>query len=185
MSIELKLDYISPNFGKKNKKGEYDIRTDIQKYILYVDNIPVVNISLEYERFNNKISNYSCCYISYDNMYFNKDDKYLNKGYTTKALQLVTNMILNKGNVPRITLSILPSNLPSIKVANKVGYIYINNNDYSIYHPNAIKMYEEGLEYLKEDDEDIYELQIKRNLMFIQKYLSSKQNKEEKLTMHS
>ena len=65
---ELKLDYISPNFGKPNNRGEYDIRSDYKRYALYVDNIPVVNINIEYERFNSKQPNYSCCYISYDNM---------------------------------------------------------------------------------------------------------------------
>ena len=184
---ELKLDYICPNFGKKNSRGEYDIRTDMKKYILYVDNIPVVNINIEYERFNSKQPNYSCCYISYDNMYFNKkESKYNNKGYTTQGVQQIIEMLLSSGITPKISLNILPNNLPSKRIAEKLGFIYMNNDEYSIFHPNAIKMYEEGLEYLKEDDEEIYELQMKKNLMFIQKYLSSKkENKEETITMHS
>ena len=178
MNIELKLDYISPNFGKKNNRGEYDIRSDYKKYILYVNNIPVVDISIEYERFTSTSPNYACCYISYNNKFFNKDDNYTNKGYTTKALQLVTEMLLKEGNVPRISLDILPDNEPSKKVASKVGYIFINNNNYSIYHPNAIKMYEEGLSYLKEDDYDIYELQMERALMFYKKYIETKQEQQ-------
>ncbi len=173
MNIELKLDYVSPNFGNPNKKGEYGIRTDYKRYVLYVDNIPVVNISLEYERFSSNNPNYACCYISYNNMFYKQDDKYTNKGYTTKALQLVTDMLLQEGNVPRISLDILPENEPSKKVASKVGYIFINNNNYSIYHPNAIKMYEEGLSYLKDDDYDIYEMQMQSFLMQYKKYISS------------
>ena len=174
--ITLKEVYTSPNFGKPNSRGEYEIRSDCKSFVLLVDDVEVVNISLEYERFESTKPNYSCVYITYNNKYFNKESKYNNKGYTTIALQQVTEMLLKSGKVPRISLDILPDNLPSKRIATKVGYTYMNNNTYSIFHPDALKMYEEGLEYLKKEDPEIYELQMRKYMLFYKKYIASLQS---------
>ena len=174
MKIELSLTYINNNFGKPNRHGEWGLRSDQKKYTLYIDKVPVINISIEYERFDTSKPNYSCAYILYDNLFFSENNsKYNNKGYATIALENITEALLREGNVPRISLNILPNNKASQKVAEKVGFIHIRNDEYSIFNPHAIKMYEEGLSYLKGYDDEIYNLQLKKFIQDFKKYIDS------------
>lgn len=180
-NIELELSYINKTFGKPTPRGEWPIRGDVKKYSLLVDKIPVIDIEVEYQRFNEKNPNYSCAFISYYNNFFNNPSSpYNNKGYATMALNLVTEMLL-KENIPRLTLSILDDNERSKSVARKGNYQLIENDNYSVFHPNAIKLYEEGLKELKEEDEEIYFLQMERFLRQYQKYvISLQENKNTK-----
>ena len=107
---------------------------------------------------------------------YQKDNyKYLNKGYTKLALSMITERLISEGNIPRINLNILPSNEISKHIALSSGYVPMINNDYSIFLPNAIEQYIEGLSYLKDIDEDIYELQLEKYQLFYEKYISYKQ----------
>ncbi len=181
--IDLRLDYISKNFGQPNHRGEWPIRGDVKKYCLYVDEIPVIDIELEYQRFDNKMPNYSCVYISYYNNFFRtQNPTYNNQGYATTALKMVTELLL-KERIPRIVLDIIEDNERSKRVAAKAGYQKIKHNEYSVFNPDAIKMYEEGLKYLKDEDEELYYMQMDRNLYLFQKYIATlKENREEILT---
>ena len=173
--IELIEDYVSINFGKPIN-NEWGIRTDHKRYVLLVDKVPVVEISVEYERFDKSKPNYSCAHISYNNLFYAKDNKeYLNKGYTKLALSMITERLISEGNIPRINLNILPSNEISKHIALSSGYVPMINNDYSIFLPDAIEQYIEGLSYLKDIDEDIYELQLEKYQLFYEKYISYKQ----------
>lgn len=177
---ELRLKYKSEGFGKPFPDGTYGIRNDLKTYELLVDEVPVISLSLEYERFSSKKPNYAAVFISYDNNYFlSKNTEYLNKGYATLALDTITESLLREGDVPRITLNIAKDNLASQRVAEKVGYKYIKNDEYSVYHPNAIKMIEEGLSYLKDTDMEIYDLQMHSALVQYRRYVEACLPKEE------
>lgn len=178
MGEELILDYTSPNFGKKNIYGKWPIMSDIKKYVFYVDKVPVININVEYERFDESIPNYSCAHVLYDNIFFyDKDSPYNNKGYATTALIEITKMLLAEGNVPRIVLNIVPSNVKSKRVSEKAGFSYIVNDEYSVFHPDALIMYQEGLQPLKKEDEELYEMQIEKYEKYIAKAQESMNNK--------
>ena len=178
-NTELKLVYQNEDFGRPNIDGNYSIRKDMKTYEFLVDNVPVINITVEYERFQEHDPRYAAAYISYNNHFIGKKDSdYLNKGYAKEALRLVTNLILQEGLVPEITVQITDDNIRSQKVARHVGYVKTKNEDYSIYHPNALKMIEEGLEFLKEEDEDLYEMQMKSHLDPLKKYIETKKEQE-------
>ena len=170
--IELEKKYQNEDFGKPFSDGTYGISHDIQTYELLVDGIPVVNLNVEYERYSSQKPYYACAHISYDNRFFlSKNPNYVNRGYTTMALEAITEMLLKENKVPRITLDINKDNIASLRVAEKAGFKYIKNNEYSIYSPNAIKMIEDGLEYLKDIDLEIYDMQMYSNLSSYRKYL--------------
>ena len=172
--LELRLKYKNPSFGKPNKDGSYGIRNDMKTYELFVDEVPVITLNVEYERFSSTQPNYSCVYISYDNNFYLADNtEYLNKGYATDALIAITESLLAENIAPKISLNINEDNYSSLRVAEKAGYKFIRNNEYSIFNLNAIKMYEEGLEYLKEEDKDIYELQMESALNSFKKYVEA------------
>ena len=184
-NIDLRLDYLSDNFGKPNHRGEWPIRGDVKKYCLYVDEIPVIDIELEYQRFDSSSPNYSCVYISYYNNFFRtKNPNYNNQGYATIALKLVTEILLNE-RVPRLVLDILDDNERSKRVAAKAGYQRIKFNEYSVFNPAAIEMYEEGLKPLKEEDEELYYMQMDRNLYLFQKYTACLKASQEKVLSHA
>lgn len=177
-NTELKLVYQNDLFGKKNQYGKYGIRSDIKSYELLIDNQPVISIVVEYERFNENEPNYSAAYVSYNNLYFHKQSEFNNKGYATIALKEITEILLKEGLVPVITLQITADNERSIKVAKKAGYLETKPEEYSVYHKDAIKMFEEGLSYLKDEDEDLYDMQLKARLDLLKKYISQKKEKE-------
>jgi ribosomal-protein-alanine N-acetyltransferase len=52
------------------------------------------------------------------------DRAYANRGFTTKAVQLVTDFGFNTLKLHRIEINIRPENLPSIRVAEKAGYLF-------------------------------------------------------------
>ena len=52
------------------------------------------------------------------------DRAYANRGFTTKAVQLVTDFGFNALKLHRIEINIRPENLPSIRVAEKAGYLF-------------------------------------------------------------
>ena len=159
--LELRLKYKNEDFGKPYSDSSYGIRNDIKTYELFVDGTPVINIGVEYERFSTQAPNYACAHVTYDNyFYLGNNPEYLNKGYASIALEQITEELLKENQVPKISLSINKDNLPSLRVAEKTGYKYIKTNEYSIYNPNAIKMVEEGLKYLKEIDAEIYDMQM-------------------------
>ena len=181
---ELNLKYVNEGFGKPNADGTYGIRNDIKTYELLVDGVPVVNVTVEFERFSSQQPDYACAYISYDNNFFlDKNSEYLNKGYATIALDTITESLLREGIVPKISLDINKDNEASLRVAEKVGYKYIKNNEYSVYNTNAIKMIEDGLEYLKKVDPEIYDMQMYSNLVSFRRYVEQcvpKEKEEEK-----
>ncbi len=180
---ELKLTYQNEDFGKPNKDGTWSIRNDIKTYTLIENDVEIVDITIEYERFSNKQPDYACAHVSYSNHFFNTNHpKYENKGYASIALETITEFLLRDGKVPKISLDINPNNLASKRVAEKNGYIYVMNNEYSIYHPNALKMIEHGLEYLKKEDEDLYNTQLNFNIKRMKIYLENciKQSEKDK-----
>lgn len=178
--LELNLKYKNDDFGKKGKDGKYSIRADLKTYELLVDGVPVIDLSIEFERYTDTRPYYKEAHISYNNMFYLKDDKYTGKGYATIALENVTNDLINEGIVPKITLDINDDNDASLRVAEKAGYTYIKNNEYAMYHPEALKMIEQGLEYLKDTDEELYEMQMSSELMTFRRYIEELLKKEEK-----
>ncbi len=169
---ELDLKYKSEGFGKPFPDGTYGIRNDIKTYELLVDGVPVINLTLEYERFSSNKPNYAAVFISYDNNYFlAKDPRFVNKGYATLALDTITESLLREGEVPRISLNITKDNAASLRVAEKVGFKYIKNDEYSVYNPNAIKMIENGLSYLKGIDMELYDMQMYSALSSYRRYV--------------
>jgi ribosomal-protein-alanine N-acetyltransferase len=52
------------------------------------------------------------------------DRAYANRGYTTQAVNLVTRFGFQELNLHRIEIYIRPENLPSMRVAEKAGYIF-------------------------------------------------------------
>jgi ribosomal-protein-alanine N-acetyltransferase len=52
------------------------------------------------------------------------DRAYANRGFTTQAVQAVTNFGFNTLKLHRIEINIRPENLPSIRVAEKAGYVF-------------------------------------------------------------
>ena len=50
------------------------------------------------------------------------DRAYANRGYTTQAVEAVTEFGFKTLNLHRIEINIRPENLPSIRVAEKAGY---------------------------------------------------------------
>ena len=178
-NIELKLDYVNNTFGEPDRKGEWPIRGDVKKYSLEVDQVPVIEIETEYQRFDSSQPNYSCVYISYYNNFFrNLNPEYNNKGYATLALKMITKELL-KERIPRLSLYITEDNERSLSVAANAGYQRVSHMEYSVFHPNAIELYEEGLKYLKDDSDDLYFLQMDHNLTLYQKYLEALQEKQE------
>jgi len=180
--LVLNLVYKNDDFGKPYSDGTYGIRNDVKTYELLVDGVPVIDLTVEYERFCTQKPNYACACISYDNNFFLQEDSiYVNKGYATIALDTITESLLREGEVPRITLNIARDNKRSLRVAEKVGYKYIKTDEYSVYHPQATKMIEEGLTYLKDIDPEIYELQMYAQLNAYRKYLEQCVPKEPSL----
>lgn len=171
---ELVLKYVNNDFGKQLPDGTYRIRGDIKTYCLVVDGVEVINLTVEYERFQETQKDYSNAYISYDNKFFlEPNSPYTNKGYATLALDTITESLLREGLVPRITLNISDDNLRSKRVAEKVGYKHVKNDEYSVYNPNALKMYEQGLAYLKDSDYELYEMQLKFKIDDMKRYIDS------------
>lgn len=170
--FELKLKYQNEDFGKPSEDGSYGILKDVKTYELLVDGVPVINISVGYERFSSSAPNYACAHITYDNYYYlDKNSKYLNKGYATIALEEITESLLKEQKVPKLLLNINKNNPASLRVAEKVGYKYMRNNEYSIFLPNAIKLIEDGLASLKEIDTEIYDMQMYSWLSSYRTYL--------------
>lgn len=58
------------------------------------------------------------CFMGYR---LHKD--YLNKGYMTEAVKMMVKIAFNEYSLHRIEANIMPRNLPSIKVVEKVGFI--------------------------------------------------------------
>jgi len=52
------------------------------------------------------------------------DRAYANRGYTTQAVQLLTDFGFNALKLHRLEINIRPENLPSIRVAEKAGYLF-------------------------------------------------------------
>jgi len=52
------------------------------------------------------------------------DQRYANRGYTTRAVAALTNYAFTELKLHRIEINLRPENLPSQKVAEKAGYIY-------------------------------------------------------------
>ena len=155
------------------------IKSKEEFWILLLENyLKKAYINVEYERFDESIPNYSCAHVLYDNFFFyDKDSPYNNKGYATTALIEITKKILSEGNVPRIVLNIVPSNVKSKRVSEKAGFSYIVNDEYSVFHPDALIMYQEGLQPLKKEDEELYEMQMEKYEKYIAKAQESMNNK--------
>jgi len=52
------------------------------------------------------------------------DQSYANRGYMTEAVNMVTDFAFNELELHRIEINIRPENSPSIRVAEKCGYLY-------------------------------------------------------------
>lgn len=52
------------------------------------------------------------------------DREYSNRGYMTRAVNMVTNFAFDELELHRIEINIRPENEPSIRVAEKCGYLY-------------------------------------------------------------
>ena len=52
------------------------------------------------------------------------DREYANRGYMTEAVNMVTDFAFNELELHRIEINIRPENSPSIRVAEKCGYLY-------------------------------------------------------------
>ena len=52
------------------------------------------------------------------------DQSYANRGYMTEAVKMVTDFAFSELELHRIEINIRPENEPSIKVAEKCGYVF-------------------------------------------------------------
>ncbi len=167
------LKHESPDFGKRKSDGTWGIRTDSKIYALLVNGTEVIDLSVEYERYDERTPSYSCAHISYANRFFLQDSEFNNKGYATQALDTVTESILREGKVPKISVNIPSDNLISQRVAEKAGYIPVKDDEYAVYNPYALKMTEAALSPLQEKDPESYDTHMRSFLGDYKSYIEN------------
>ena len=137
-----------------------DKKSLTKTYGFVVDGKLAEKISVKYERFNG-LSSFSNAFIS-----FTAADQEA----ASIALDGITESLLREGRVPRITV-VAEADTPKEKVALATGYKYIQGNEYSVYHPQAVMMYERGLAPLKDQDFNEYDKQYRECIGGLQSYI--------------
>ena len=139
-----------------------DKKSLTKTYGFIVDGKLAEKISVKYERFNG-LSSFSNAFISFTAA---------NQEAAAIALDGITESLLREGRVPRITV-VAEADTPQEKVASATGYKYIKGNEYSVYHPNAVMMYERGLAPLKDQDYNEYDKQYRGYIGGLQSYIDT------------
>lgn len=129
--VREEIELVSP---PNKAKASYEVR----EYTLLVDGVKVAwyNVVIKGRVAKNVTIDYSSLYAN------DPDSKYRHKGYVTRGLRQLTELLFNENGIYCISLSINPNNESSKKVAMNCGFIHTGDFTYLKYHPDAINIYE-------------------------------------------
>lgn len=110
--------FYTPDFQEKILKAEYEnfIRGNSIRYFLFDERFPDDIIGC-ISFFDIKHSDFEQCVTGYK-----IDEEYRRMGYGTKMLSLATHIITHDFGIHRVEAYIMPSNKPSVRLAQNCGY---------------------------------------------------------------